>query len=137
MSEHTYFVITCLNSVFDENLNMWYIDLPHFFTTSIHDEKYIKLLGFQYFDSNGNLDPTKTLHSETLCDGNYSQLNYFITMAMYTSTGWSKEYKITTKPQRLYFQFRSYSESIIKSSNCDEENIQPHERFVIETELIY
>ena len=135
--ENNYFVITCLNSDYDSNTGMWSIDLPHFFTTSKNYEKYIRLLGFQYFDSDGLLDPRKTLHSSTLCNGNYSQLNYFITMAMYTNTGWSKEFKITGKPQKLYFQFREYSEMIIKSGKPSEDETEPHERFVIECELIY
>ena len=130
----TYFVITHSNSTFNRHTMYWEIDFPEWFTNSMNDKKII-LLGFYYYGGLGeDLSNDKfSLHSPTLTDGKYQQIDHFITLSQYTVTAWSKEYRITSKAQKFQFQFRSMNEAFEPNTNPLPES----RRFLIEMILIY
>ena len=135
MSQSTYFNVTQLNAKFNNTTNMWEIDLPQWFTNSSDPNKAIELIGFYYIGSllEDGVEDRIALHSPTLTDGRFQQLDHFITLSQYTSSAWSKRYEIKNKPQKFQFQFRSFRKHLIEDYNPLPES----QIFMIEMNLFY
>ena len=87
MSQYTYFNVTHLNAKFNNANYMWEIDLPEWFTNSSNPNKAIELIGFYYLGSllEEGIEDRISLHSPTLTDGRFQQLDHFITLSQYTT----------------------------------------------------
>lgn len=129
MTQSVYFVINNSNSVYDEKNKTWSVDLPTFFTNSKNPDKMISVDLFHYFKEDGTLDIGTSLHSPTLLDGNYQQMDYFVTISLFGSAI-GRRYKINSHPQKIIFFMRDYSNSINLEKN-------DYEHFFIQTELFF
>lgn len=143
----TYFHAKNNNSIFNPNTGLWKIELPYEFTMSNNPNKSITLLNFMYYArwTPDTADPINlsetTLHSPTLCDGNWNQ-DYYITTITYEYNTVMKSYPIKTKPQYLEFFFKNYDGTIVKKfvyqpGESGDDNRGMEERFLIELELFY
>lgn len=132
----------------DPNTGIWKFKLPSDFVNSRSIDKRITVLNFMYYASwiprkdydYVNIDYT-TLHSPTLCDGNYNQDNYIATLC-YTYNTVLKTYPIRTNPQYLEFYFKDTEDQIVKKFYYNEgesgdSNRAFEERFTIDLELSF
>ena len=135
MTNSTYFAVTTSNATYNSNTKMWEIDLPQWFVNSDDKNKAIEILGFYYYGA--LMEETNyerfTLHSPTLTDGRYHQLDHFITLSQFTTTSWSKRYPISSKPQKFIFQFRNFNQGLVLDNGI----IPESQLFLIEMNLIY
>lgn len=132
---------------------VWKIELPQEFVNSRSINKAINVLNFQYTcgytTSLGSNIQTRlieaidytTLHSPTLCDGNYNQDNY-ICMLCYTYNSVYKTYPIKTNPQYLEFYFKDTANKVVKQFSyppgaSGHDTYWLEERFNIDLEFIY
>lgn len=127
--QSAYFVINNSNSTYDPVTKTWSVDLPTFFTNSRSSEKMISIDLFHYFKGDGTLDIGTSFHSPTLLDGNYQQMDYFVTISLFGSAI-GRRYKITSHPQKIIFFMRDYN-------NSDNLEMNESDRFFIQTELFY
>lgn len=141
-----YFVMTKDNCQINNGICS--IDLPLDFVNSNNPNKQIILLSFMYYglwvprtEQYINLDYT-TLHSKTLCDGNYHQNDYFITVLTYNYSTIQKVYPIRSKPQKLEVFFKNADGDLVDKfdyskgeSGYDDRGYE--EKFILEFELIY
>ena len=142
----TYVRLNKLTCEFDTNTGIWKYKLPDNFTNS-RSEKKITVLNFMYFlrsnhtvsNKYGNIEFT-TLHSPTLCDGNYNQDNYICTLCYNQNTIY-KTYPIKSNPQYIEFYFRDGNGALIEAfwyqTDVNEVNYSFAEKFNIDLELIY
>lgn len=131
----------------NKDTGMWRFKLPDQFTYSNSKEKRITVMNFMYYatwvpriDSYVNIDYT-TLHSPTLCDGNYNQDNYIATLC-YTYNTVFKTYPIRSNPQYIEFYFKDTDNNIVKKfyyakGESGDDNKAMEERFTIDLELVY
>ena len=132
----------------DSNTGMWTFKLPDDFVNSRSDQKRITVLNFMYYATwvprTGNntiqIDFT-TLHSPTLCDGNYNQDNYIGTLC-YTYNSVYKTYPIKTNPQYFKFYFKDTEDNVVKQFFFDkgasgDDNKAYEEKFSIDLELFW
>ena len=147
-----YFTITNDNATLDPNTGHWYIDLPEDFSHT-HRIKRITVNTFTYYITTLPLNQTDvstndrlyvSLHSPTLCDGNFSQNDYFITglCKNYAYNTIYKTYPIKTRPQKIEFWFKNELGNIVKDFQyIVDKNINDgpettvFEKFVIEMNL--
>lgn len=129
---------------------MWKFKLPDDFTMSGSPNKFIKLINFVYYcatiprndalEYQLTLDHT-SLHSPTMCDGNYHQ-DYYITTLCSTYNTYHKLYPIRSQPQYLEFFFEGRDHDVVKKfyykpGESGYDNIALEERFVIDLEVGY
>lgn len=146
MSQKIYIRLTKNNSNFNENTGMWKFELPREFTNSKHPNKQITIMNFMYY---GRVDPPTenitvnleytTLHSPTLCDGNFNQDNYIATLC-YTYNTVFKTYPIKSNPQFIEFYFKDVDDNIIKDfyvENFYNINTNFEQKFNIDLELLF
>lgn len=147
MSQKIYLRLNNDTCKFDENTNMWRIELPRDFTNSRNTNKRINVINFMF---SAILDPPTanvkinieftTFHSPTLCDGNFNQDNYICTLC-YTQNTFHKSYQIKSNPQYIEFYFKNSNNEIIQGywyEGFDESNrhYEFTEKFNVDLELI-
>ena len=136
MTERRYFNVSNGNAKYNEITAMWEIDFPDEFYRSANPNKCVTILGVYYWgDLVGELHPSDwvALHSPTLANGKPQELNNFITLAQYPAANWTKRYTISTREQKLIFDFRFRSESFNKGDPARE----LFDQFILELELYY
>lgn len=134
---------------FDNDTGIWKFKLPDNFMNSRSDSKKITVLNFMYYatyiPSTGPLQiDYTTLHSPTLCDGNYNQDNYIATLCYNYNTVF-KTYQIKSNPQYMEFYFKNMENEIVKLfyhefvEPTTEGNVERvyEERFSIDLELVF
>lgn len=132
---------------------VWTFKLPDDFVHSRSPQKRITVLNFMYYatyvprtgPNTIQIDFT-TLHSPTLCDGNYNQ-DYYIGTLCYTYNSVFKTYPIKSNPQYLDFYFKNTDKEVVKTFYMPPDpNAEPgdeyylkgyEERFTIDLELIF
>ena len=132
----------------NEATGMWSFKLPDDFVNSRSTAKRITVMNFMQYatwiprteNQTIQIDFT-TLHSPTLCDGNYNQDNYIGTLC-YTYNTVFKTYSIRTNPQYLEFYFKDTENNVVKifymepgASGDDKRAYE--EKFTIDLELVY
>ena len=123
---HKYFILT--DNAYLKINNQGIIDLPQDFINSNDPQKRIKLLNMEVGDKTDHKFKSCTFHSHSLCDGNFSQYNYFITSYNPARNVVQKEYPIGSKCQHIVFSFRDTDGEEIDISQL---------KFIIELELIF
>ena len=123
---HRYFILTD-NSYLKIN-NQGIIDLPIDFVNSSDPQKRIRLLNMEIGDKTDTKFKACTFHSHSLCDGNFSQYNYYITTYNPERSVIQKEYPINSKTQHIVFNFRDFSGEELDISQL---------KFIIELDLIF
>jgi hypothetical protein len=81
------------------------MQLPHWFTNSLYDDKSILIESFVYFKPDGPSDIGTTVHSPTLIDGSFAQFDYMIGLS---TTGINRQFSIASKPTEIEFYFKDY-----------------------------
>lgn len=149
----TYFRLHNRNCILNPDTGVWKIELPQEFVNSRYVNKAITVLNFQYTcgytTSLGSNFQTKlteaidytTLHSPTLCDGNFNQNNY-ICMLCYNYNSVYKTYPIRSNPQYMEFYFKDTADKVVKTfiyapGASGHDTYWMEERFNIDLELIY
>ena len=132
----------------DSKTGIWRYKLPDNFINSRSSNKKITIMNFMFYGTwiprkdydYVNMDYT-TLHSPTLCDGNFNQDNYIATLC-YTYNTVYKTYPIRTSPQYIEFYFKDTDNEIVKefyyapgASGDDSRAFE--QRFTIDLELSY
>ena len=143
-----YITLNNRNCEFDSKTGMWRFKLPDDFVNSRSNRKYIKLLNFMFYCATiprndsiyTNVDYT-TLHSPTMCDGNYNQ-DYYIATLCYTYNTYHKVFPIKSQPQYLEFFFRDSEQEIhlvhyFPPGASGYEDTALENRFTIDLELGY
>ncbi len=133
---------------FNKDTGIWRFKLPDDFVYSRSPTKKITIMNFMYYatwlpKTEGdfiNINYT-TLHSPTLCDGNYNQDNYIATLC-YTYNTVFKTYPIRSQPQYLEFYFKDTENEIIKifymePGESGDDHRAYEERFTIDVCLEY
>lgn len=144
-----YFNITPENAKYNKITGTWTIDLPEEFCNSNNIHKSITVLNLIYYsttkpytnDFAGNFVFT-SLHSPTLCDGNLSQNDYYITCLTknYTYTVTHKNYPIKSRIRELEFWFKYDDGTRIINYSYEYDPVNypgtlVEEKFIIELEL--
>ena len=143
-----YFLLTNKTCKLDESTGIWSVDLPVDFVNAPLINKTITVLTFMYYgtwvprtDDYIDLQYT-SFHSPTLCDGNFSQNDYYISSLSYNYNTVHKTYEIGSMSQKLEFFFKDAEGEVIKKfyfkkgeSGYDDREYE--ERFVIELQLDY
>lgn len=149
MSVQRKYIMLCNeNSELDTKTGIWKFKLPEDFVNSRSPVKSIKLINFLFYCAsipntagiNTTIDFT-TLHSPTLCDGNYNQ-DYYIATLCYTYNTYHKIFPIKTQPQYLEFYFKDTERNVTKKFHFAEgesgyDNVELEMRFTIDLELCY
>lgn len=119
MNNKTYVKLSKEYCELNPDTGMWRFKLPDDFVNSRSTRKAISVLNFMYYatwvprtEQYINIDYT-SLHSPTLCDGNYNQDNYIATLC-YTYNSVFKTYPIRTNPQYLEFYFKDTENNVVK-----------------------
>lgn len=101
------FVISHLNSKFNELDSTWSVDLPDFFYNNPAEFRSITINTFIFFTPNGCSDIGTTFHSDDLFDCEYTQpeLDYFLGMSGTTISG---SYMMNSRKRTLKFWFKDY-----------------------------
>ena len=148
MSHRVYIKLSKEYCELNPDTGVWRFKLPDDFVYSRSPNKKITVMNFMYYatyiprNDNDfiNIDYT-TLHSPTLCDGNYNQDNYISTLC-YTYNTVYKTYPIRSQPQYLEFYFKDTENNVVKifymspgASGDDERAYE--ERFTIDICLEY
>lgn len=123
---HKYFILT--DNAYLKINNQGIIDLPQDFINSNNPQKSIKLLNMEVGDKTDHKFKSCTFHSHSLCDGNFSQYNYFITAYNPNKDVVQKEYLIGSKTQHIVFSFRDMDGEEIDISQL---------KFIIELDLVF
>ena len=92
-------------ATFNEITRSWTMQLPHWFTNSLNDDKAILIESFVYFKPDGTSDIGTTVHSPTLIDGSFAQFDYMIGLS---TTGINRQFSIASKPTEIEFYFKDY-----------------------------
>ena len=92
-------------AIYNEQTKSWTMQLPHWFTNSLNEDKSILIESFVYFKPDGTSDIGTTIHSPTLIDGEFSQFDYMIGLSV---TGINRQFQIKSKPTEIEFYFKDY-----------------------------
>lgn len=92
-------------AIYNEQTKSWTMQLPHWFTNSLNEDKSILIESFVYFKPDGTSDIGTTIHSPTLIDGEFSQFDYMIGLSV---TGINRQFPIKSKPLEIEFYFKDY-----------------------------
>ena len=120
-----YFILS--HNTYLKHNNNAICDLPNDFVNSSNPNKCIKFLNMTVFQDDDYIKYC-SFHSPSLCDGNPSQNNYFITVSSPDHEVVQKDYPIASKNQNLVFYFRDINNQDIDITSL---------KFIIELELIY